>query len=356
MSQEIEKIVYCPAGSQINNIRDKLQWIPYENFQNIEHIADGGGIKQNWNFIKQDWRCHLIDCKFALKEIKDSRYDIAKFLEMIKTVNSSGFIAMYYGIQKILIHKTTLLLVHCDFHSGNSLILNRLSFRKTEIVIDLGLCEHESDLILKADKKNNKIYGSIPYIPPEVLKGNEFTREGDIFSFGEMVTAQRPFANQAHDTYLIIDICNGVRPKVPDFMLSWIPEWYLDLMYRCWSDDPSERPTADELTILFRGISDKLINYIMNDDVMQQLEIADENQKNISKSQKQELFELFSYSSKLHPQSCYISRYIYTLHGLHDILEEIKYGKSSDPNLLLKSNEPTTLNANNRNFDCINLD
>ncbi|RHZ85762.1 hypothetical protein Glove_60g144 [Diversispora epigaea] len=28
-------------------------------------------------------------------------------------------------------------------------------------------------------------------------------------------------------------------------------EWNLDLMYRCWSDGPSERPTADELTDLF---------------------------------------------------------------------------------------------------------
>ncbi|CAG8597582.1 2777_t:CDS:2 [Diversispora eburnea] len=72
----------------------------------------------------------------------------------------------------------------------------------------------------------------------------------------------------------------------------------------------------------------------LDNDVMRQLKIADENQKNTSKSQKQELLEFFSYSSKLHPQSYYIGRYIHTLHGLHDLLEEIKSGKSSDPNLL----------------------
>ena len=59
---------------------------------------------------------------------------------------------------------------------------------------------------------------------------------------------------------------------------------------------------------------------------MRQLKIADENQKNTSKSQKQ---ELFSYSSKLHPQSCYIGWSIHSLRGLHDLLEEIKSGKSS---------------------------
>ncbi|RHZ87628.1 hypothetical protein Glove_33g24 [Diversispora epigaea] len=139
-------------------------------------------------------------------------------------------------------------LVHCNLHSGNILVNYDFILYNLDLGIDLGLCKLENNIILNYNNKNNKIYGSIPYIPPEVLRGNEFTRKGDIYSFGgimyEIITAKRPFADQAHDTYLMIDICNGVRPKVPDFMLNWIPEWYLNLMYRCWSDDPSERPTA----------------------------------------------------------------------------------------------------------------
>ncbi|CAG8590517.1 4060_t:CDS:2 [Diversispora eburnea] len=60
---------------------------------------------------------------------------------------------------------------------------------------------------------------------------------------------------------------------------------------------------------------------------MRQFKIADENLKIITKSQKK---ELFSYSSELHPQSCYISRCIHTLHGLQESSEDIKSGKSSD--------------------------
>ncbi|RHZ78824.1 hypothetical protein Glove_155g5 [Diversispora epigaea] len=379
----IDKII---QESQVKSIYEMFHWIPYDNFQNIEHIADGGhgsvysakiknGIKWQWNFIKQDWE-YRFSSNIALKEIKNSRYDIAEFLKMIKIVNTYEYIANYYGISKnpstqnfifvmdlfnddlhnyltktfwnlmweekleILVSVTTGLeilhaknLVHCALHSGN--ILN-LASRGPNIYLDL--CTLEDDLILNANEKNNKIYGSIPYIPPEVLRGSKFTMEGDIYSFGgimyEVITAQRPFADQAHDTYLMIDICNGVRPKVPDFMLNWIPKWYLDLMYRCWSDDPSKRPTADELYNLFREISNNLFYYMMDNDVMRQFKIADENQNNTSKSQKQELFELFSHSNKLHPQSCYISRCIHTFHGMHDLLEEIKSGKSSDPNLL----------------------
>ncbi|CAG8513440.1 1734_t:CDS:2 [Diversispora eburnea] len=55
------------------------------------------------------------------------------------------------------------------------------------------------------------------------------------------------------------------------FLLWILFDEELHLMYRYWSDDPYERPTC-----------------------------------------------------KLHPQSCHISRDIHTLHGLHDLLEEIK--------------------------------
>ncbi|RHZ84220.1 hypothetical protein Glove_84g124 [Diversispora epigaea] len=168
--------------------------------------------------------------------------------------------------------------------------------------MDLGICKLENDLISNYNNKNNEIYGSIPYIPPEVLRGNEFTTKGDIYSFGgimyEIVTAQRPFADQAHDTYLMIDICNGVRPKVPDFMLNWIPEWYLDLMYQCWSDDPSERPTN-----YFHIQISYILNHVLSTD-----------------------------------------RNIHTLHGLHDLLEDLKSGKSS-------SNESTISSVNTHNID-----
>ncbi|RHZ44138.1 hypothetical protein Glove_756g24 [Diversispora epigaea] len=369
----IDKIM---KESQINNIYCKLQWIHYDDLKEIQHLADGihgsvysakleNGIKRSWNFIKKDWKYNSVGKKVALKEIKDSRYDIVEFLKVIKTVNNSDFIAKYYGISKnpstqnyiivmesfdddlhkfltknfwdlkwqtkidILLSITKGLrilhaknLVHCNLHSGNILKYSGIS----EVYLDL--CKLEN-----GNNKNNKIYGSIPYIPPEVLRGNKFTMEGVIYSFGgimyELITAQQPFADQAHDTYLMIDICNGVRPKVPDFMLNWIPEWYLDLMYRCWSDDPSKRPTSTELSDLFYDVALSLYGYIMHNNVMQQLEIADENQKNTSKSQKQELFELSPYSSKSHPQSCYISRHIYTFHGLRCLLEEIKSGKSS---------------------------
>ncbi|RHZ82489.1 hypothetical protein Glove_109g205 [Diversispora epigaea] len=222
-------------------------------------------------------------------------------------------------------------LVHCDLHSRNISMKEREDDPDlADVIIGPGLCKLSNNLALNFDNKYNNVYGSIPYIPPEVLRGNEFTKKGDIYSFGgimyEMATGNQPFSHQAHDTYLIIDICNGVRPKVPDMMLNLIPKCYLDMMYRCWDDDPSKRPTAHELNdILYLWKIDS-----PNDENFYEAYL---NRKRINKSHKQKLFRsLYNF----HPQSCYISRDIHTLYELQDSLEDIKSGKCADPNLCLK--------------------
>ncbi|RHZ65782.1 hypothetical protein Glove_311g59 [Diversispora epigaea] len=293
------------------------------------------------------WICS----KVALKEINDSRHDISKFLKEVKNliiVNNIHFITRCFGISKnpssqnyIIVME--LLDIHRDLHSGNILVNRDYSdYIHRASITDLGLCSLENDLILKSDNKSNNIYGSIPYIPPEVLRGNAFTKNGDIYSFGgimyEMATGKQPFYDRAHDTRLIIDIYNGIRPKIPDIMLDWIPKLYSDFMYKCWNGNPSKRPSAEELHSTFYNIFIKLWKYKIEDKIYHQFKIADENQEKAIISQKKESFLSSSIS---HPQSCYISRNIHTLHGLYNSLEDIKSRKSQDPNLL-KSNESTT--------------
>ncbi|CAG8592827.1 1546_t:CDS:2, partial [Diversispora eburnea] len=100
--------------------------------------------------------------------------------------------------------------------------------------------------------------------------------------------------------------------------------------------------------------NDKLHNNKIDDNVFQQFKIANENQEKAIKSQKQKLLELLS-SSESHSQSCYISRSIHTLHGLHNSLEDIKSGKSQDPNLL-KSNKSTASSITTYDIDSKELE
>ncbi|RIA97406.1 kinase-like domain-containing protein, partial [Glomus cerebriforme] len=98
-------------------------------------------------------------------------------------------------------------LIHQDIHSGN--ILN-IDFDKIKIT-DFGLSKY----INQKSANNNeekKIYGNLPYIAPEVLRGQPYTKNADIYAFGviinEVITGERPFINNItiyDEIKLIID-------------------------------------------------------------------------------------------------------------------------------------------------------
>src|SRR2546427_4453642 len=134
--------------------------------------------------------------------------------------------------------------IHHDLHSGN---IFSYSISGSQIG-DLGLCQQ-----LKDDK--NEIFGVIPYLAPEVLSSKSYTKESDIYSFGmvmwEHTTGKKPFHDRSHNHHLIQDILEGKRPKITEDT----PEFYVNLMKKCWDPNPENRPTAEEIHECLRKIS-----------------------------------------------------------------------------------------------------
>ena len=79
-----------------------------------------------------------------------------------------------------------------------------------------------------------KIFGIIPYIAPEVLRGLGNTKAADIYSFGilmwEILTGDKPYKDQPHDIHLVFKIIDGLRPTIPE----GTPDDYISLMQKCW--------------------------------------------------------------------------------------------------------------------------
>ncbi|RIA87506.1 kinase-like domain-containing protein, partial [Glomus cerebriforme] len=69
-------------------------------------------------------------------------------------------------------------LIHRDLHIGNILHRGILS----TCITDMGLCK-PADYIATENTKNS-IYGVLPYIAPEILRGQNYTKAADIYSFG----------------------------------------------------------------------------------------------------------------------------------------------------------------------------
>ncbi|POG76180.1 kinase-like domain-containing protein [Rhizophagus irregularis DAOM 181602=DAOM 197198] len=191
-------------------------------------------------------------------------------------------------------------LIHHDFHCGNILS----DFGDYAYITDLGLCQPAN--IEHSQSNNKKIYGVLPYMAPEVLRGKEYTQKSDIYGFGiiayEICTGFPPYCDIAHDEFLAMKICQGLRPK-SNYK---IPQLIFDIINRCWDADPLKRPKADELQKLFTDI---FANWKEDSEIDKQINEANEiNEKPSSTTVQSPTSSTSALSYMTHPQAVYTSR------------------------------------------------
>ncbi|CAG8590943.1 33673_t:CDS:2 [Gigaspora margarita] len=119
-------------------------------------------------------------------------------------------------------------MLYLDLHSGNILIRQN----NEATIADLEISKPVKEL---SDK--NSIYGVIPYVTPEVLKGENLHK---LQTFVVL-----------HDEHLILDILNGHCPKIPNDT----PQELVELMERCWHPEKENlRPQIE------KNINSKYLN------------------------------------------------------------------------------------------------
>ncbi|CAG8542233.1 10754_t:CDS:2 [Paraglomus occultum] len=275
---------------------DFLEWIPFDQFELITYHERGGfgavykaiwleGPRSVWDEISLEWR-RLGPTKVALKRLDNSCGMSKEFLKkMSKNQNAlynhnmvdtygitrdmTGcymFVMKFYEAGNLydfidkkglelswqkrvetiwgisegleLLHRIDL--IHGNLHGGNVLVdLNHVSNTVDARIADVGL-NGPADSSL-----SNGVYGVLPYIAPEILLGQEYTKAADIYSFGvimwSVAAAQRPFDDNPHNERLAYEICyKQRRPEEVDE----IPKAYSRLMMECWDEDQSKRPSA----------------------------------------------------------------------------------------------------------------
>ncbi|GBC02846.1 hypothetical protein RclHR1_04850014 [Rhizophagus clarus] len=323
---------------------------PYNQFENVKYIGKGGfGIiyKAIWlskykeivlkslsnldennlneklaDFLNE-WDCHekclnsnrIIDLHGFTKDPDTSQYmivmdyadkgDLNRNLTKVIKNNWGQRLLMLYEIISGLneIHRQNL--IHCDFHHGN--ILNHGEKSRNQVFVgDLGLCRPVKSL------KKGDIYGVIPFMAPEILRGKQYSQASDIYSFSmimwEFTSGVPPFNDKAHDLQLSLDICKGERPEI----IENTPQCYIDLMKKCWDEDPLKRPSASEVENIIK-------NWIYRPSSN---EINDELKSNIMEFINAPIVNN-DLTAELHPQACYISRlHDFTNEELNEILDE----------------------------------
>ncbi|CFW92770.1 putative Non-specific protein-tyrosine kinase [endosymbiont DhMRE of Dentiscutata heterogama] len=274
-----------------NNFQEILEWIYYEKFFNIEYLAEGGfgkvykavwadGPIKSWNIESDSWEREK-NKAVALKTLNDFGNKFLQEISYHKLFSSDNSIINCYGISQDSKTKNYSMvidyipdgnlrkylsenrlefedklyqlytiafgleaihgkgLVHHDFHPGNILVDDLECY-----IIDFGLSRSVDE------RGDDKLYGVLPYVAPEVLMEKQYTKAADIYSFGmvgyELFTGKPPYDSNLLTrsmTRLSLEICRGLRPQ---FKIK-IPQLLEDLIKHCWDANPAKRPIASEL-------------------------------------------------------------------------------------------------------------
>ncbi|RGB26940.1 kinase-like domain-containing protein [Rhizophagus diaphanus] len=337
-----------------------VEWIESNKFEDVEYLAKGGfgtTFKAVWKdgYIifcddeDKQWK-RIGKTKVALKCLHNSQDITADFLKEVESnilacESSSGFVVRCFGITKdpktnnfmmVMDLKNGNLrqhlnnnfislnwkqklsnligiawgledihskgLIHHDFHCGNILS----NFVDNAYITDLGLCQPAN--VKSSQNSNKKIYGVLPYVAPEVLRGKEYTQKSDIYGYGiiayEICTGFPPYHDIAHDEFLAMKICQGLRPKSSNYK---VPQLILDIINQCWDADPLKRPNADELSELFRKL-DSNFNYNEDSTIYGEAKEADEINKKSSPTVQPPLSSTSTLIYMTHSQAIYTSR------------------------------------------------
>ena len=202
-------------------------------------MTEGGGIRLYGITQNPETKNYLVVMKYMKLGSLRSNLMVKKYNPGDKHIN------LYYISNSLSILHNQCKLVHGDLHSGN-LFLTSHDY----------VCIGDFGLSKPVDKpsKSKEIYGILPYIAPEVLRGNPYTKAADIYSFGiimwEMTSGIPAFNNVTHDFDLSLKICEGLRPKI----IEGTEIEYAELMEKCWNSDTNKRPKAEDLVAYFKDI------------------------------------------------------------------------------------------------------
>ncbi|RUS23006.1 kinase-like domain-containing protein [Endogone sp. FLAS-F59071] len=257
----------------LSELSDRLAWIPFDLFQNVQKLAKGGfGTVYT---AKLDYSLVYVgeDKTVALKVLNQSLLQEVVFSSQLSYIkhtvpvtttvfglsqNNSNelMMVMEYGthgnmeqmsrastwnrITDVAIELTRRLqvmhqygVIHQDLHPGNIVFV-----KEFPRFIDVGLSKAVEDW-----KEIGGVYGRLNYHPPEVFQRKPYTKESDIYCLATLlwqsVTGVPPRGVAAMGEIRE----DGLRED----LIPGAPTGFNDIFKRCWDPEPSKRPTAEEL-------------------------------------------------------------------------------------------------------------
>lgn len=150
--------------------------------------------------------------------------------------NDTKKLIVIYGVASAMAHIHSEGIIYCRLIPRNILLDEKFHPK----ISDFSCARRNDDDDDDDDGDNDDLIKENEYLAPEVLSEKRYSKEGDVFSFGVIIYIifynRIPFRNS-----------QTLRIKRPDFSGS-INSSFENLIMKCWDDNPSNRPTFEEIT------------------------------------------------------------------------------------------------------------
>lgn len=129
--------------------------------------------------------------------------------------------------------------IHRDFKSNNVMLVPARN-RMSAMITDFGLARTSRE---DTSKSHIDMAGTVDYMSPEQIRGEEITPSADIYALGivmyEMVTGHRPFSGESRMAVALKQLNEDPKPPL-DLVPSLDPKWN-DAILGCLRKHPQER-------------------------------------------------------------------------------------------------------------------
>ena len=146
-------------------------------------------------------------------------------------------------------------ILHRDLKSLNIFLTNDIE--KSDDITDIKIADFGLSVFFDKDGYLNERVGTCHWMAPEVIKSQRYDTKADVYSYGiiiwEVCTRKTPYSEYQNRNDILIGVSNGKRPNI-NFIPKDTPDKFMELMIKCWDNDPDERPSFDDIINIIQMI------------------------------------------------------------------------------------------------------